>query len=72
MSLQNDIAKVLNKASAENESNTPDWILAEYLIACLAAFDIASQRREDWYGHRHYPGKDAGAPLDGGAKREGK
>lgn len=53
MSLEIDITKVLNAASAEKESNTPDWILAEYLIACLVAFNTASLRREDWYGHRH-------------------
>ena len=62
MSLENELASTLNKASAENESNTPDWILAEYMIACLGAFTVATLRREDWYGCRHYPSKDAGVP----------
>lgn len=49
MNLRNDLAEVLNKHSAENQSNTPDFILAEYLAGCLASFDKASRARETWY-----------------------
>jgi hypothetical protein len=38
------------RASAENGSNTPDFILAQYLTSCLAAFDEAVNAREKWYG----------------------
>lgn len=48
--LEQDIAAVLNRHSAENVSNTPDFILAQYLLACLAAFNTASLGRERWYG----------------------
>jgi hypothetical protein len=48
--LQDELAAVLNKYSAENMSNTPDFILAQYLLDCLAAFNHASIRREAWYG----------------------
>lgn len=48
-SLRNEIMHVLNRHSAENISNTPDFILADYLVACLAAFDAAIQTRETWY-----------------------
>lgn len=57
-SLRDEIANALNRHSAENGSNTPDFILAEYLLKCLEAFDLASLRREDWYGHFHRPGND--------------
>lgn len=50
MSLKDDIAKLLNIVSAENASDTPDFILGEYLAACLAAFDHATKQRETWYG----------------------
>ena len=50
-SLEREIASVLNKYSAENESNTPDFILAEYLMACLTAFNTASNSRQAFYGH---------------------
>lgn len=45
-----DIAEALNRACAENESNTPDFILAAYLIKALEAFDLAVRQRERWYG----------------------
>ena len=31
----------------ENGSNTPDYILANYLIACLVAFDAATTLRAE-------------------------
>jgi hypothetical protein len=45
-----ELMQVINRHSRENGSNTPDFILAEYLEACLTAFDAASRRRERWYG----------------------
>ena len=47
--LEKELAAVLNRHSAENASNTPDWILAQYVLACLAAFATAVQQRETWY-----------------------
>lgn len=49
--LQKDIQDAINRASAENGSNTPDFILAQYLMACLKAFDEASLARSNWHGH---------------------
>jgi len=48
--LRKEIETSINRASAENGSNTPDFILAEFLLDCLAAFDKASRAREKWYG----------------------
>lgn len=45
-----DITTAINRASKENGSNTPDFILAQYLEDCLVAFDKASRHREQWYG----------------------
>lgn len=50
MTLAQDIAAALNRASRENESDTPDFILAEYLLGCLAAFETATRARERWRG----------------------
>jgi len=47
--LRKEVAAVLNRASAENMSNTPDFILAEYLLGCLDAFDKATNARAKWY-----------------------
>lgn len=48
--LRHEIEQAVNRVSAENGSNTPDFILADYLVSCLAAFDRAVQARERHYG----------------------
>jgi hypothetical protein len=48
--LTEKIRAALNSVSAENGSNTPDFLLAEYLISCLAAYERAVNARERWYG----------------------
>ena len=45
-----DIASACNKVCRENISNTPDFILAQYLLKCLEAYEQASLAREKWYG----------------------
>jgi hypothetical protein len=50
MSLREEIADVINRNSAENGSNTPDFILARYLVDCLRAFDMAVSDRDKWMG----------------------
>lgn len=49
--LRHEIERAINRVSGENGSNTPDFILAEYLVSCLAAFDRAIHARERWYGY---------------------
>lgn len=46
------IRAAINRYSRENGSNTPDYILADYLCACLAAFEYANNTREKWHGYR--------------------
>ena len=45
-----EIAAALNRCSAENGSDSPDYILADYLLGCLRAFDRATQQRDKWHG----------------------
>ncbi len=47
---------LINKANVENGSNTPDFLLAEYLMDCLRAFDKATRSRDMWYGIKLAPG----------------
>jgi hypothetical protein len=44
-----NLRRLLNCESAENGSDTPDFILAQYLLDCLDAFDKAANRRSVWY-----------------------
>lgn len=48
---QQELQKLINYHSRESGSDTPDFILANYLIDCLAAFDKAVKDRARWYGH---------------------
>ncbi len=58
--LAEEFRAVINKANREEDSNTPDFILADYLEHCLDAFELASNRREVWYGVEHTPGERTG------------
>jgi hypothetical protein len=40
---------IINKYSLENDSNTPDFILAEYLLDCLIASTILIGGRCVWH-----------------------
>ena len=48
--LEAKIASALNSHSAENGSNTPDFILAQYLLGCLDAWNKGIVARAKWYG----------------------
>ena len=50
---EHELASLLNRYSKENGSNTPDSVLAQYLVNCLLAFDYAVTRRDLWYGENH-------------------
>lgn len=47
-----DLAALLNRYSMENASDTPDFLLADYLIEALRALDTAILAREKWYGRK--------------------
>jgi len=44
-----ELETLINKHSMENGSNTPDFILAEYLTDCLHAFDKATNQRHSTF-----------------------
>lgn len=47
---QKELRALINRQSMENGCNTPDFILAEYMNRCLAAFDLAVNAREEYFG----------------------
>ena len=50
-----ELHNLINRHSMENASNTPDFILAQYLTNCLRAWNQATQQRETWYGRDARP-----------------
>jgi hypothetical protein len=45
-----ELSQLINSYSMENGSDTPDFILAEYLKNCLDNFNNIISKREKWYG----------------------
>ena len=64
MSFEEELQGLINKASMENGSDTPDFILATYLWDCLRAFELATRRRENWYGVKADPEGATRDPTD--------
>ena len=56
MNFQKELQDLINRYSLETGSNTPDFILAAYMGACLAAFNAATADRDRWYGVELRPG----------------
>lgn len=54
-SFMEELRALINRHSAENGSDTPDFLLAAYLYDCLVAFDRTVRDRERWYGRRKKP-----------------
>ena len=45
---EKELERLINSHSLENESDTPDYILAKYLVRCLEAFNAATKHRTWW------------------------
>lgn len=47
---EEQLRELINRESLENKSDTPDWILSAYLMACLDAFNRGVNLRDGWRG----------------------
>jgi hypothetical protein len=47
-----ELEGLINKHGKENASDTPDFILAAFLVSSLNAFDRGIAARERWYGRK--------------------
>ena len=50
--IEQELTALLNRHSLENGSDTPDFLLAQYLLACLVAWNTTVSAREVWFGRR--------------------
>ena len=50
-SFENELERAINRHYIENESDTPDYILAMFLRCTLDAWNVACRRRDAWSGH---------------------
>jgi hypothetical protein len=48
-SFRKELQDLINRHCRENYTDTPDFILAEYLSACLDAYETAVRSRSDFF-----------------------
>ena len=48
---------LINRFSKENYSDTPDYILADYLIECLNNWNKIVRKRDKWHGFKPWEEK---------------
>lgn len=51
MTFVEELAQLINRRSMEGRSNTPDFVLAEYLSSCLRAYEAAVIARGELHLH---------------------
>lgn len=49
---RSELTGIINFYSLDSESDSPDFILAEFLEDCLDAFDKAVNQRERFFGRK--------------------
>lgn len=47
-----ELTDLINKHGVDKATNTPDFIVAKYLLGCLAVFNKTVNKRREWYGER--------------------
>jgi hypothetical protein len=45
-----ELSDLLNKHNVDNACSTPDYILADMLVAALMTYQATNMRRETWFG----------------------
>ena len=51
MAFEEELTTLLNRYSKENGSNTPDFILAQFLEDQLELFNKTMKSRDQWHGN---------------------
>lgn len=49
--VKKEIKDILNRKSVDNLCNTPDSIMAEYLIDCIMAYKKIHDANDNWHGN---------------------
>lgn len=62
-SFTKELESLINRHSLENGSNTPDFILAQYLNQSLETFNTIMEVRDQWYGINPPSTELVGAPV---------
>ena len=60
-----DLTALINKYGLENACDTPDYILADFLINVYDTYCLHITRRDEWFGFDPFgaPEQEAGGPA---------
>lgn len=47
-SFKNELTQLINKYSIDAEANTPDYLLAEYVVDVLSSYVGITKARDEW------------------------
>jgi hypothetical protein len=47
---ESELRALINRHNVENSSETPDFVLAKFMLGCLNAYGRAVNERDAWYG----------------------
>lgn len=56
-SFEEELRCLINRKSIDSQSNTPDYILANYLLNCLYNYTQTVQSRDKWFGFEPFKDK---------------
>lgn len=60
-SFRDELTHLINRHSRENASDTPDFILAQFMEGALTAYETAQNERDRWWGFQPWAGRDEAA-----------
>lgn len=64
-----ELKHLINSHSMENDSDTPDFILARYIQNCLDTYAVAIRQRDDYYKPKNKGGNDERISTENAAAR---
>ena len=47
---EKELISLISRYSQENVSETPDFVLAEYIMGCMKVYEQTVKRRDEWFG----------------------
>lgn len=67
---RDELEILINRHSMENNSDTPDYILANYVMDCLGAYAKAHNHTNAWFGFNPWARKEIKGPQPEDAEPE--
>jgi hypothetical protein len=54
ITFERELESLINRHCKENESNTPDFLLAEYIQGCLKVYTETINKRDKWFDFKPF------------------